>query len=112
MPADAPTTLHIPAAQAPAGTDPVFSPSGLSSVWWLLIAIPALLVLLWGSRAAHKRRQLRPEERAFYALARRMGLRGDQVDGVRRFAQQSGGREPLEVLMNEHMLARALESSP
>lgn len=103
MSPDAPTTLHIPGQEpdVPAGA---FVLGGA----WLLVAFPLVCGLVWFLVLANRRRRVRPEEHAFFALCKRMRLRRGQVAAVRRYAERVARCEPIEVLMNEQMLAQAI----
>lgn len=101
---DAPTTLHVP-NQA----QPVPAQSLMSLGAWILVCIPILILIVWVVGRMSRRRRLRPEEHAFFALAKRLRLHRDQVEAVRAYARGAGQCEPIEVLMNEQMLASAIE---
>jgi hypothetical protein len=87
--------------------DPIVQSGSHASIWYAgaaLVLLAAGLIVFDRSR----RRRLRPEERTFRSLARRMRLKHRQIQAVRRYAKSSGRCQPLAVLMNQSMLREAL----
>jgi flagellar biogenesis protein FliO len=103
MSPDAPTTLHVPTQEPPVTAQPLLSVGA-----WVLVVIPILIAFLWVLARLNRSRHRRPEDHAFFALAKRLGLHRDQVQAVRAYAQRVANCEPIEVLMNEQMLASAI----
>ena len=107
MSPDGPSTLHVP------GQEPVSSAPGLDLALggaWVLVIVPIVVGVVFLVMHLRRVRRMRPEEHAFRSLSRRLRLHRDQVQLIRVYAQGVGRCEPIEVLMNEQMLAQAIGS--
>jgi len=96
-----PTTLHhdlAPVAPVPATTQ----------LAWGAVMVPILIMISWYT--LHRRRvaNMPRDERAFHALAKRMGLRAAQMRAVRVYAREVAHVAPITVLMNAQMNQAAL----
>ncbi len=98
-----PTTLYVPAPTTPTRD------AGLSPLAWGAAIVPVLVGIVWLALLAKKRSAMPPEEHAFRSLSRRMRLQRAQVAAIRRCARESRC-EPVQVLMDESLLSRALGS--
>lgn len=103
MSPEGPSTLHVP-GQEPASSTPDLALGGA----WVLVLVPIVVAVVFVAVRARRRMRMRPEEHAFRSLSRRLRLHRDQVRAVRAYAQGVARCEPIEVLMNERMLAQAI----
>ena len=105
-PDSGPTVLHTPQdglvlqSEAETSASDWAVPAGLT-----LLVLCA--VLYFGVRSRRSRGL--PEERAFYSLAKRMGLHSRQMSAVRNYAKQAGIRSPIAVLMDQKLLSEAMK---